>query len=389
MEPWAFAILILHLSVQTRSSVDTFSSPVSFPTVNCITHSPTPSIFYDCNSDFIADSDCFDDFRYTCEACCYTDFSADGRRPCWTPDHAKIDCCGNGTDVIQTTIPESAILCDDLLLTARPSTTLPSVRPTSSRPSSQPSLPPLSSAPALQPSKIPIADCVTLPPSREVYYDCNSQFIADSDCFDSFRYTCEACCYTDFSADGRRPCWTPDHAKIDCCGAGSPIDPAAPVLVEGSYCGDQIPSLQPNSSPTSNAPSFIPSSLFPSQLPSFSPSTSIPSLQPHLIPTTIQPSATPFTLPTISLPSATPTMSYPSQSPVAWDCDFGSERGCWDRINTCFDCCNSGRNAVGGECWSSQGGYSFIDCCQMKSPSSSPLPSEPTATPACSDCDGS
>merc|ERR1719204_2728213 len=153
--------------------------------------------------------------------------------------------------------------------------------------------------PSMAPVVVPIVDCVTYPPTRGIYYDCNADFIADSDCFDSFRYTCEACCYTDVDVFGTRPCWTPQHTKEDCCGVGTDVAPTNPPDI-GPICGDQIPSASPSTTTTTTKDP----SPDPTEDPSFKPSSS-----PSPTPITSNPTLSPFT----SIPSLFPTAL--SQSP--------------------------------------------------------------------------
>jgi len=61
-------------------------------------------------------------------------------------------------------------------------------------------------------------------------YDCRNpegytfQFGNEKSCFWG-RFTCDDCCYTDFTADGIRPCWTFDWTKEDCCDVPWAHDP--------------------------------------------------------------------------------------------------------------------------------------------------------------------
>jgi len=327
--------------------------------VSCITYPPTRGIYYDCNSDFISDADCFDGFKFTCQSCCYTDLSVDGRRPCWTPDHSKIDCCGEGSDIAPTHPPEfgDSPICGEesteLETTTTTTTTTdkptpaPALDPTPS-PTDEPSQEP-SDIPVMEPSPAPV-DCVTYPPTRGIYYDCNSAFISDADCFDGVRFTCESCCYTDLSVDGRRPCWTPDHSKIDCCGEGSDIAPTnPPEFGDTPICGADTTSAPET---TTTATTTEEPSQAPTDAPTPSP-TDGPSQKPSAMPV-IEPS-----------PAPVGCVTYPPTRGVYYECNsvFISDADCFDGVRfTCESCCYTDLSVDGRRpCWTPE--HSKIDCC--------------------------
>merc|ERR1719403_362700 len=136
--------------------------------------------------------------------------------------HTKEDFCGEPTNIAPTNPPEGLNICGESTTTTT-TTKSPSAYPSTSTTTSEPSRSPVTESPSAAP-----IGCVTYPPTRAEYYDCNADFISDSDCFDGDRYTCESCCYTDYDVFGTRPCWTVMHTKADCCGTPTDIAPTNP-----------------------------------------------------------------------------------------------------------------------------------------------------------------
>lgn len=66
-------------------------------------------------------------------------------------------------------------------------------------------------------------------------------------------------------------------------------------------------------------------------------------------------------------------------APLVNDPECAKESSCFDAQNSCQDCCSTGKNAKGENCWTS--GFSHERCCNAPEPSSAPA-SSPAPTPA-------